>query len=102
MPSPYESENFAGRVAFAASYIAGRREATRTFDTCFEMYDGAVVATALYRRVTARPDTKLAAHIWSYLSREIVEEGAARFAHVPTRDLPKLAREVRMARASAG
>lgn len=97
MPSPYDPENFSGRVALAASYIAARREGTRTFDTCFEMYDGDVVATALYRRVLARPDTRLAANIWTYLDRNSVEQTAARFADVPTCELPRLARETRAA-----
>ena len=95
MPSPYDPENFAGRVAFAASYIAARREGTRTFDTCFEMNDGALVSTALLRRVRARPCTKLAQNIWSYLDRATVEQSALRYAEVATRDLPRVARKAR-------
>lgn len=95
MSSVYAPENFAGRVALAASYIGAGREGTRTFDTCFEMNDGDAVAVALYRRVQANPDTKLAANIWRYLGRESVEETAARYADIRTADLPNLAAEMR-------
>lgn len=78
--SVYDSENFAGRVALAASYISAERDSNRTFDTCFEMDDGDAVALALYRRTLKRPDTALARNIWKYLSRESVERVAIKYA----------------------
>ena len=95
MPSVYDSENYHGRVALAANYISRRLNGTRTFDTCFEMYDGDLVAVALYRRVTRNPDSALARNIWNYLNRESVTATAAKYAHVPTRQLPDVARTVR-------
>ena len=92
-----DPENFRGRVQLAASYIAQGRDVScnRTFDTCFEMCDGAAVATALFRRVRNNPKSKLAANIWRYLGRSVVEADAARYADVPTRELPALAARLR-------
>lgn len=72
MPSVYNSDNFAGRVALAASYIAKNRSGTRTFDTCFEMGDGDAVVVALYRRTQKRPDSKLAKNLFKVLSPNTV------------------------------
>lgn len=95
--SVHDPENFQGRVELAASYIAQSRDVScnRTFDTCFEMSDGAAVATALFRRVQKNPESKLAANIWRYLGRSVVEADAAKYADVPTRELPQLAARLR-------
>ena len=55
MPSVYDTENFQGRVSLAALYISKGRETTRSFDTCFEMWDGDAVAVALLRRAERNP-----------------------------------------------
>lgn len=93
MPSVYDPDNFAGRVSLAASYIAAGSKPTRSFDTCFEMYDGDAVATALYRRAEKNPDGALAVNLWKYLSRETVQECARAHSHV--RNLAAWAREMR-------
>ena len=93
--SVYDPDNFKGRVALAASYIAQEREGTRSFNTCFEMNDGDAVAVALYRRAKANPEGKLAANIWRYLGRDSVEQTAAEYENVRTQDLQNLAAQMR-------
>lgn len=99
MPSVYDLDNFAGRVNYAAQVISNGRETTRSFDTCFEMSDGDQVAAALLRRAENNP--KLAAMLPRYLSLDSVRRYAETIADVPTRDLPRLAREARERRAAA-
>lgn len=94
--SVYDTENFAGRVKLAASYILQGRRTTRTFDTCFEMHDGDVVAAALYRRAENNP--KLAEALPRYLNADLRAETVAKFAGIPTRELPEEARRTRAER----
>lgn len=82
--------NFTGRVNLAALIISQGREASRSFDNCFENYDGDAVAVALYRRAQKNP--KLAANIWRYLCRQSVTECAAKNAH--RRNLSAWSREL--------
>lgn len=93
MASVYESDNFAGRVNYAAAVISKQGKTTRHFDTCFEMYDGDVVACALWRRAEKNP--KLAELLPRYISADLKAETMARYATIPTRDLGKEARKVR-------
>jgi len=81
MPSVYDRENFSGRVSLAASYISQRRDSSRAFDACFEMYDGHAVSVALYRRAQKAPHGPLAAHLWRYLRQDVIEPRAAENAH---------------------
>lgn len=55
MPSPYDVEAFETRVSYAAACIVKGCTNGRTFDTCFEMYDGDYVAEALMRRAAKNP-----------------------------------------------
>ena len=71
-------ENFAGRVKHAASVISSGRRTNRSFDNCFENYDGDAVAAALVRRARKNPSTQLAANLWRYVSRERAEAAAAK------------------------
>ena len=93
MPSVYEPDNFSGRVSLAALVISRGGEQTRSFDTCFEMYDGDAVATALYRRVQQNPHGDLAKNLWRYLGRQSVEATAIENAH--RKNLTQWARELR-------
>jgi len=93
--SVYDSEAFAERVNFAANYIRRGCNTTRRFDTCFEMYDGDCVATALVRRAQADPAGKLAANLFRYISKDRALESARKLAHVSTRDLKHEAAEMR-------
>lgn len=74
-------ENFAGRVNFADLVIRQGREASRSFDNCFENYDGEAVALALYRRAQKKPDGALARNLWRYLGQNEVTELATENTH---------------------
>jgi hypothetical protein len=76
--SVYDPENFIGRVNLAASYIAAGRHTTRTFDTCFEMWDGDAVAAALVRRADANPSGKLAKNLFHYITEDTAREASVR------------------------
>lgn len=91
--SVYHLENYSDRVKLAASYISAGRESTRSFDTCFEMYDGDAVCVALVRRVQKNPETELARNIWRYLSKDSAEACALKYQHVA--NLSRLAAELR-------
>lgn len=81
-------DNFAGRVAYAAATIIAGREATRSFDNCFENYDGSYVAAALVRRAAKNP--RLAANLPRYLDPVMAQHCADRFEGL---NLTKAARE---------
>jgi hypothetical protein len=93
MPSVYDPENYAGRVSLAAFYISQRRESSRAFDTCFEMYDGDAVAVALWRRAQAKPNSDLAGFLRCYLNMADIEKLATANAH--RKNLTAWARELR-------
>lgn len=93
MPSVYHPENFSGRVNLAAKYIIEQRRPTRSFDTCFEMFDGDVVACALYRRAIGNP--QLAANLPKYLDTSLREETMGKYANISTRALSLMARKQR-------
>lgn len=75
--APADDGGFRARVEKAAAWIGSGRRSARAFDACFEMWDGDAVAAALLERAQRRPDTKLAANLWRYLSREHVERVAS-------------------------
>lgn len=99
MTSYRDPEGFAARVNMACNYIANRREASRAFDTCFEMQDGDAVATAVYRR--SRKNHKVRGNLWRYLARDSVVPTAFKHRRVPTKGLAALARQERAASAAA-
>lgn len=76
--APVDDGGFSRRVDTAAAYISGGRRTSRTFDSCFEMWDGDAVAVALLRRAEKRPGTRLAANLSRYLARHHVEAAADR------------------------
>lgn len=98
MYAVYEGDNYIGRVNFAASYIAAGRNCTRCFDTCFEMYDGVVVAVALGRRALNNPNGKLAKNFFRYIDEEMTKKNLADYAHVPTKHLALEAAKIRKQR----
>lgn len=89
-------ENFAGRVAYAAATISAGNRSTRSFDNCFENYDGDEVAVAVYRRALKNP--KLMANFSRYLSLNTVLPCVEKLKDVATRDLPAVAAETRARR----
>lgn len=90
MPSLNDPENFAGRVNFAAFVITQGRRTSRSFDNCFENYDGDAVAAALVRR--ARKNERLAANLFRYISERTALEAEERLAG---QKLATAAREMR-------
>lgn len=96
----YDPEAFPARVNYAAQCLM-RGTRSRRFDTCFEMFDGSAVVTALVRR--ARNNPRLAAAMaegWSDLRDGLPAqwvETAERYAD--RSDLSALASELRSARA---
>lgn len=93
MARVYDTDAFAERVSLACAYIAARKETTRKFDTCFEMYDGDAVGVAVYRRSLRNP--RLRANLWRYLGRPMLVELAYRERRRPTRQLSAWAAELR-------
>lgn len=85
-------ENFAGRVDYAASVISKGRSTSRTFDNCFENYDGDAVAAALVRR--SQKNEKLKANLFRYINQQTATEAYERLAG---RNLTEAARELREA-----
>ena len=83
---------FRARVAFAAKVISSGRRTTRTFDSCFENHDGDAVALALFRRAQRRPNTKLCANLWRYLSQTMVTDLA--YSETDREDLESWSRDL--------
>ncbi|MTJ93896.1 MAG: hypothetical protein F8N36_13715 [Desulfovibrio sp.] len=91
MPSVYDKDAYSQRVNYAAQCFL-RGTDSRHFDTCFEMYDGAAVVTALVRRAEKNPRLHSAiAAQWREGFPQSWKDTAAQFAAVPTRRLVDLA-----------
>lgn len=102
MTSVYEETNFSGRVNYAAQCFMRQIRSSRHFDTCFEMYDGTAVVTALVRR--SEKNEKLRAAIASQWGGEFPQkwlDTAATYKEIPTRGLSKLAATMRQARGAS-
>lgn len=97
MTSVYEDDAFTARVNLAATYIAAGRDTScsRTFDTCFEMHDGDVVAAALVRRADANPTGRLAQNLFKYIGENLARQKARALTHIPTRELKQESAKVR-------
>lgn len=85
MPSLNDPNNFAGRVAYAASVISEGRPTSRNFNNCFENHDGDEVAAILVRRAESNP--RLAANLWRYLGKDSVMDAVERLKDIPTRQM---------------
>jgi hypothetical protein len=90
--SVYDKEAFNERVNYAQACILIGTE-SRTFDTCFEMNDGEVVAVALFRRSLNNP--ALAAKLFTRLSERSVMQDVETYREVPTRRLKEEAARLR-------
>lgn len=90
--SVYNENNFSGRVNYAATVILREGNNSRSFDTCFEMYDGAAVAAALWRR--AQKNAKLAAILPRYINADMAREDAEQYSG---RNLNQVSQELRAA-----
>lgn len=92
--SSLTAENFAGRVNYAAAAMVrgfGPNGATRSFDNCFENFDGPVVAAALARR--AKKNERLRAAMSRILDPGYVAAAVAKYGGV--RNLSDAARKLR-------
>ena len=94
-----DPDAFYERVNYAIRCILMGRTGTRGYDTCFEMYDGELVAVGVYRRVQANP--ALAQRLWAGLGRDVTLAAVARYADVPDRELAQIARQLRAQRYAA-
>lgn len=83
-------DNFAGRVNYAAAVIANKRTPTRSFDNCFENYDGDAVAAALMRR--AERNQRLRENMPKYISMDLARKN---FEEYRGRNLNEVSRELR-------
>lgn len=89
-----EPDNFIGRVNYAAAVISAGRRPTRSFDNCFENWDGDAVAAALMRR--AEKNERLREKLPRYINIGMATKNHADYAG---RDLKKVSRELRLAAA---
>jgi hypothetical protein len=89
----YKPQSFQARVNYAIDIIVRKAPACRTFDACFENWDGDVVAAAILRR--AEHDPVLAENYGLYLSRKLGEQAALRFAIHSDEDLKRVAAKYR-------
>jgi hypothetical protein len=99
--SVYDLKAFRERVTHAARAIMSGYRAgfdgfdatqTRAFDTCFEMYDGDAVVTALIRKAEHDPEFKTALTGYLTPNAEHWQATAAKYARLKDRELPKLSR----------
>jgi hypothetical protein len=81
--------SFQYRVNFAANYMARGIVSSRALDNCFEMFDGALVVTALVRRAMKNPK------LWDSISKQwggtfpqTWIDTASKYNHLKTRQLP--------------
>ena len=91
----YAPDAFASRVAFAAALIARGGEASRRFDTCFEMYDGDAVAAGLMRRAKANPEGNLARNVFRYIGEAGALKHYEQTKHLTARGLAEFAAKLR-------
>ncbi len=92
MPSLNDRDNFAGRVNFAAFIIIQGKATSRSFDNCFENWDGDAVAAALVRR--AEKNERLARNLFKYINQQTATEA---YEQYKGRKLAQVAKELRSA-----
>lgn len=103
MPSVYDDNNFIGRVNYAAQCFMRGISNSRHFDTCFEMFDGEAVVTALVRRCEKNSRLKEAiSRQWGGVFPAMWLETAKEYSGIPTRKLSGLAAQLRCARSYQG
>ena len=96
MKSVYDEDNFFARVTYAAQCFIRNTHETLHFDTCFGMFDGDAVVTALVRHARTNPTLYEAiAKQWREGFPKSWIETEARYASWTTKRLSILARELR-------
>ena len=91
-----DPDAFYERVNYAIRCILMGRTGTRGYDTCFEMYDGELVAVAVYRHAQANP--ALLERLWRGLGQASTLAAVTQYASCADQDLPRLARQLRTQR----
>jgi hypothetical protein len=87
---PRPASCFAGRVNLAIDCLTtGNGIGSRTFDNCFEMFDGDFVVVMLHR--LAKKDARLQQGIAKHLCAEAGAAAVTRLAHLHTSQLDKAA-----------
>lgn len=96
MPTVYEESNYRGRVKYAAQCFMRGTSSTRHFDSCFEMFDGDAVVTALVRRALKNPRLHQAiAKTFGGTFPQGWIDTASEYEAISTRRLPHLAEQLR-------
>jgi hypothetical protein len=83
------SNDFNTRVNYAIACMKKKRTGTRSFDNCFEMWDGDYVVTAILRRALKNPEFEIV--LRNYLRtielREDWEQTAKKFENLSNKEL---------------
>jgi hypothetical protein len=100
--SVYDQNAFHERVTHATRCIRSGNMDGRAFDTCFEMFDGDVVATALTRKAERDPEFKeRITQLWGGTFPSSWTNSAAQYTDTPDRNLPALSRRLITERSEA-
>jgi hypothetical protein len=95
----YHPDAFSARVEHAIHCLVHDQMESRDNDTCYEMFDGDAVVTAILRRAATNPRLRASfAKHWRDTRDGLPVawiETAEKYAHIPTEQLPELAREMR-------
>jgi len=95
MSKVHDAGSYQARVNYAALCIM-RGTRSRAFDSCFEMFDGDAVVTALVRRASKNPKLHDAiARDWGGVFPALWEDTARKYEATPTRQLAALAAQLR-------
>lgn len=81
------------RVNTVCAYMLEDRRTDRNFDSCFEMYDGDIVAVAIYRR--AQNNNVLQQRLYKYLCIHATNNAVTKYQHCTDDDLPSIAQQLR-------
>lgn len=86
--SVYEPDNFQARVDYAVLCAIRGTTQGRSFDTCFEMWDGEFVLEAVRRRAERNPKLAAVMHVFSQPHLERVK---AQFSAMSRKELKEAA-----------
>lgn len=85
-------ETFSERVNYAARFIVSGRESNRSFDGCFECYDGDAVVLALCR--LAEKNERLRQMLPRYISEASIRDVPQRYAGRNAADVSREQRRI--------
>ena len=93
------ARTFTDRVNYAARHIVSGRPTTRTFDSCFECFDGEAVVLALCRR--AEKNERLRQALPRYIAETSIREIPPRYVNRDPQDVSREHRSIAMAEAAS-